>query len=131
MISIDLKVGELKLDYYSFSPRTDIKLLQRVLSPSELEIWSANDDWNSFRFFYNDLIVILFFKNELLKIIELYPTDSKSSLSVKKIIKKLGGEESYHWGSIEFNEDKKGGYESALIKYLAVGSVQEKEETIK
>jgi hypothetical protein len=115
---MDLIEGELKLGEYSFSSITTIDLLKAAIFPFELEPWSSNDNWNSFRIFYDDLIVILFFKSNFLKVIEIYKTDVKNSLGVSGVIEKIGGEGRYLWGSIELNQDIKGGYESVLIKYL-------------
>lgn len=118
MISIDLKVGKLKVDQDHFSPKTGIALFDKNTHSSKVELWTSNNNWKSYRMLKDELILILFFKDELLKIIEIYPVENEKNTTVSAIIEKLGGEQKYLWGKIEINDDKKAGYKSILIKYL-------------
>lgn len=117
MISIDLKVGELEIDKNYFSPNTDIDLLFKSKFSSEVELWTSNDNWKSYRILKDEIILILMFRDKILKTIEIYPIENNNN-TLNSIIEKLGGEHKYQWGDIEINDDKKAGYKSIMIKYL-------------
>lgn len=118
MISIDLKVGEFEIDQNYFSPKSDIDFLNTSTLSSEVELWSSNDNWKSYRILKDEMILILIFKDKILKIIEIFPIENSKKYTIRNVIEKLGGERKYLWGDIEINDDKKAGYKSIIIKYL-------------
>lgn len=117
MIRIDLKNGEFKIDKFVFSPRTKIDYILEYILSQEIELWTSNQNWKSYRLCLDEFIVILFFQGEIFKIIEVFPSVIENSSSVSNLIIELGGESEYFWGTIEINNDIKAGYESILIKY--------------
>ena len=117
MIRIDLKNGEFKIDKFVFSPLTKIDYILEYLLSQEIELWTSNQNWKSYRLRLEEFIVILFYQSEILKIIEIFPSIIENSISVSNLIIELGGESEYFWGKIELNNDIKAGYESVLIKY--------------
>ncbi len=118
MMTINLETGALNVEQFRFSTKTEISYLSEKLNPSDFELWSSNDSWKSYRLINDRLIFILNFKNIFLEAIHICPSEKESDLTISKIIEKLGGEREYLWGSIELNNDKKGGFTSVLIKYF-------------
>lgn len=118
MISIDLKIGELQFDKNYFSQKTDIDFLSKSTLSSEVELWTSIGIWKSYRIIKDEIILILIFKDKILKTIEICTIEDSKKNTLRSIVEKLGGEQKYIWGEIEINDDKKAGYKSILIKYL-------------
>jgi hypothetical protein len=118
MINIDLINGELKYEKWIFSSKKKLTYFMSLFLPSEIELWSFNQNWMSYRLNLSEcFIFILYFQDEILKIIDILPVDTNSGNEVPLLLEKLGGENIYSWGKIELNNDIKAGYKSVLIKY--------------
>lgn len=118
MMNIDLTNGELKYEEWIFSPRKDLNYFLNLFRPTEMELWSSHTNWISYRLkISKDWIFILYFQDEALRTIDVYPIDNNKGNEISLLLEKLGGEHIYSWGRIELNDDIKAGYKSVLIKY--------------
>lgn len=118
MINIDLVNGELKYEKWIFSPKKKLDYFLNIFHSTEMELWTSNQDWRSYRLSISRyFIFILYFQDESLKMIDIFPTVKDNENEVSLLLEKLGGESTYSWGRIEFNNDIKASSKSVLIKY--------------
>jgi hypothetical protein len=118
MININKINGELKFEECFFSPRKELKYYLTLFHSDQIELWSANQNWKSYRLSISRyFILIIFFKDEILNMINVYPIAKNNDNEVSLLLEKLGGENVYPWGSVEFSNDTKAGAKSVLVKY--------------
>ncbi len=119
MITLDNQSGEFCLDELRISCGDNFKKISETVLLENLELWTSNVPWVSYRYTANmDYIVVIFFYEDVIKYIDIYPNRVKDSRAfLYNSLKKLGGESKYFWGKVELNNDKKAGYTSIVITY--------------
>ena len=105
------------MDNWIFSPQQNLKYYKNLIRSNELESWTSNKNWSSYRLnIFKEYILILYFENEEIKMIDIFPTNGKDG-DIATLLKKLGSEYVYSWGKVELNIDIKAGYQSVIVKY--------------
>jgi len=116
MIDINLINGELKYGEYLLVPKGKFDYFRSLFLSTEMELWTSNKNFTSYRLNLSDeFIFILYFLNEELKTIDIYPKNKRNEISL--LLENLRGEHFYSWGKVELNNDIKAGYKSVLVKY--------------
>ena len=127
MIHINLANGELKCGEWIFSPVTKLSVLKDTLGPIEMEPWVSNQKWVSYRLNRNrEFVCVVQFYDDILYLVDIYPKVSDDRytgrlhvdrVEVLLLLKELGGENTYPWGSVSLFNDVKGGFKSAGVTY--------------
>ncbi len=118
MIDINLINGELKYEEWIFLPKKKLDYFIDLFHSTEIELWTSNQNWRSYRLSISKyFIFILYFQDDVLKMINIFPIAENNGNEVSLLLEKLGGENVYSWGRIEFSNDIKAGFKSVLIKY--------------
>ena len=113
MIKLNIYNGNIILDSYSFSFKSNSNELKSMFL-KDLLLWVVNDEYETYKLIYSENLIVLFhfFKDNLYSI-ELYSNDNSS----ENILKTIGGEKKYNWGSVFLNIDIKAGYKSVIVQY--------------
>jgi hypothetical protein len=121
MINLNFETGALQFYEWSFSSKDRLRDIEQRFSVKQLEPWTANSPWGSYRLnLSEDFVMIIMFHNQSIEYIELYPKGTSRNIqtaALQKAIRQIGGVKSYSWGNVEFNNDQKAGYQSIIIKY--------------
>lgn len=127
MINLNLTNGELKCGKWILSPTTKLSVLKDTLDPTEMELWVSNQKWISYRLNRNrEFVCVLQFYDNVLYLVDIYPKVSDDRYTrrlhvdraeVLLLLKELGGENIYPWGSVSLFNDVKGGFRSVGVTY--------------
>jgi len=118
MIDINLINGELKYGEYLLVPKGKFDYFRSLFLPTEMELWTSKQNSITYRLNLSDeFVFILYFLNEELMTIDIYPKNKNSLNEIALLLENLGGEHFYSWGKVELNNDIKAGYKSVLVKY--------------
>lgn len=134
MIELNNQTGHIFIDSLIVSPElSESKFLDLVQLPIEIIKVNQHDDYTLYLIKNIDAgeysVSLLFHKSKILTLniglgnrysfpAFIITDEEKHELSKK--LESIGGANSYRWGSIELNEDRKGGILSILIEYKTV-----------
>jgi hypothetical protein len=119
MIAINYSDGTIRFNNLVVSPGSKLSSIADGIVSKNLELWSSHNEWTSYRINSDkEFIVILMFFNEIIKSVEIYPNlVSENDDELQIALEKLGGENDYHWGTVELNNDHKAGYKSIVVHF--------------
>lgn len=129
MIKLNKENGQLEIDNYCFNSATSYFELENLKRGEQIETRITNTGSRFYTLINVDngesKIMVMFHKEKLW--IDIFTgknynfppftiTDKEKQIILKRLAD-IGGEKTYSWGSVELNEDRKGGTVSILIKY--------------
>lgn len=127
MIVLNKSNGEIKIDHYIFNANTtnlELESFKNVLTQTSntgtkfYTITDIDNGDSTFQFvFYNGKLQAVNIGAGINYAFPPFVITEEEKNIIRMKLEKIGGENIYPWGKVEFNEDKKGGIVSVLIKY--------------